>query len=95
MRSKENELKSLQEHHTQRDNMYNLGRGVFEKPNSLKRQRVIKKEKKETHKKIQEYPRIGDKYQAVLPELGETSEDRGDTLIVIEEWPHFHEHDVR
>lgn len=90
MRSKENELKSLQEHHTRRDNLYNLGRGVFQKPDTLKR--VIKKEKP---KKMQPSPRIGDKYQAVIPNLGESSEDRGDTLIVIEEWPHFHEHDVR
>ena len=90
MRSKENELKSLQEHHTQRDNFYNLGRGVFQEPDTLKR--VIRKEKP---KKMQPYHRIGDKYQAVIPNLGESSEDRGDTLIVIEEWPHFHEHDVR
>ena len=96
MRSYENELKSLQEYKTQIDIVDKLGRGVFEKPISVKRQRVKKNKENKTNKtQKNQYPRLGEDYQAVLPELGELCEEREDQLVCIEKWPHFHEHDVR
>lgn len=72
------ELAKLSEHKTCKDDIDLLGKGVFGAPKHPKRNRRL-----ESEHSIE--PRIGNDYQAVLPEYDGSvcnCDDRGDTAVV-------------
>ena len=80
----ERELKRLREHRTRADDVKLLGRGQFTKINNLQK-RSIKREWKDDSDKHKITSRIGNMYQAHIPEQNYSSKERDDVKITYTE----------